>query len=185
VSGLTLADIERWSPDDIHAVFQACISRAQGTRAVADGVGDVMRSVPWEGQSHDAAMAAHDRIHQDLTNHAAEAEAVGRAASAAEGEVRAIKADWEAIKADAANAAITIDPVSETFSYTEPTDPAARAQLHNKIADLERRIQQLHARAATTEGPLDRLAGRLPGGVERRTGHRPADRARRRRARLL
>jgi hypothetical protein len=31
--------------------------------------------------------------------------------------------------------------------------------------------------AATTEGPLDRLAGR--------TGHRPADRARRRRARLL
>ncbi len=154
MSGLTLADIERWSPDDIHAVFQACISRAEGTRAVADGVGDVMRSVPWDGQAHDAAMAAHDRIHQDLNNHAAEAEAVGRAASAAEGEVRAIKADWAAIKADAASAGITINPVSETFSYLEPTDRSARAQLHNKIADLERRIQDLHARASIADEDL-------------------------------
>jgi hypothetical protein len=154
VSGLTLADIERWNPDDIHTLFQACISRAQGTRAAADGVGDVMRAVPWEGQAHDAAMAASNRINQDLNNHAEEAEAVGRAASAAEGEVRAIKADWDAVKADAANSGITIDPVSETFSYTEPTDPAARAQLHNKIAGLERRIQELHARASIADEDL-------------------------------
>jgi hypothetical protein len=113
-----------------------------------------MRAVPWDGAAHDEAMAAHDRIRQDLNNHAADAEAVGRAASAAEGEVRAIKADWDAIKADAANAGITIDPESETFSYVEPTDPAARAKLHDKIADLERRIQDLHARASIADEDL-------------------------------
>ena len=154
MSGLTLADIERWNPGDIHSVFQACISRAQGTRAAADGIGDVMHSVPWEGVAHDAAMAAHDRINQDLNSHAAEAEAVGRAASAAEGEVRAIKADWEAIKADAANSGITIDPVSETFSYIEPADPDAKVRLHNKIDELERRIQELHARARIADEDL-------------------------------
>jgi hypothetical protein len=154
VSGLTLADIERWNPDDIHTVFQACISRAEGTRAAADNFGDVMRAVPWDGAAHDAAMAAHDRIRQDLNNHAADAEAVGRAASTTETEVRAIKADWDAIKADAAAAGITIDPESETFSYVEPTDSAARAKLHDKIADLEHRIQDLHARASIADEDL-------------------------------
>src|SRR5437763_15601793 len=101
VSGLTLADIERWSPDDIHAVFQACISRAQGTRVVADNVGDVMASVPWQAQAHDAALAAHDRIHRDLANHAEEADAAGPPASAADGELRAINADRQATNADA------------------------------------------------------------------------------------
>ena len=154
MSGLTLADIERWNPDDIHTVFQACISRAQGTRAAADNFGDVMRAVPWDGAAHDAAMGAHDRIRQDLNNHAADAEAVGRAASAAETQVRAIKADWEAIKAEAAGHGITIDPETETFSYVEPADRDSRVRLHNEIAELERRIQALHARASIADEEL-------------------------------
>ena len=42
-------------------LLQACISRAQGTWAAADGIGDVMRSMPWDGLARDPAMAAHDR----------------------------------------------------------------------------------------------------------------------------
>jgi hypothetical protein len=154
MTGLTLADIERWRPEDIHAVFQACISRAEGTRAAADRIGDVLAAVPWEGQAHDAAMVGQRQIYQDLTQHAEEVEAVGRAASAAEGEVRAVKADWEAIKADAAGLGVTIDPVSETFSYLEPTDPAARAKLDAEIADLERRIGDVHTRATNADADL-------------------------------
>ncbi len=42
-------------------LFQGCISRAQGTWTAADGIGDVMRSVPWDGLARDPVMAAHDR----------------------------------------------------------------------------------------------------------------------------
>lgn len=152
--GLTLADVERWNPDDIHAVFQACISRAEGTRGTANGLGDVMKAVPWEGQAHDAATQSNNQIRGDLTAHADECEAVGRAASAAEAEVRAIKADWDAIQADARTSGITIDAQNGTLIYVEPSDRVARQQMDAKAADIERRIRELITRANAADKDL-------------------------------
>jgi len=40
---LTLADIERWSPEAINTVFQAAIKRAHGTRTASAALGQTMQ----------------------------------------------------------------------------------------------------------------------------------------------
>lgn len=152
--GLTLVDVVRWNPDDIHQVFQACISRAEGTRSAANGLGNVIQAVPWDGQAHDAALASNNQIRQDLTSHADECDAVGRAAAAAESKVRDVKARWAGISSDAKAAGITIDHADGTLSYPEPSDPVARQQIHAKADDLVRRIQQMMQEANTADQEL-------------------------------
>ena len=53
--GLNLADLDKWSPDAIHSVFQAAIDRASGVRSTATSVGNVLDATPWEGEAYDAA----------------------------------------------------------------------------------------------------------------------------------
>jgi hypothetical protein len=81
---MDLADLDKWDPNAIHAVFQAAIDRSNGVRGTATTIGDVLAATPWDGVAHDAAVQANGKIRADLIQHADACDAVGRAAATAE-----------------------------------------------------------------------------------------------------
>jgi len=136
---LTLADIDRWDPDAIRAVFAAITDHADNTRQTSHGLGQVMQSLPWEGEAHDAATKASRDIQRDLNLHGSQLEAVANAAKVAESEVRSIKADWTKICRMADRWGITIDVA--TNEIVPPNPPPSRP---DDIAELERRMDIIH-----------------------------------------
>jgi hypothetical protein len=128
--GMTLAELDRWDPDAAHSVFDAAISRAQGTRTGAAGIGDVMATVPGTGRARDAAAAAAGRISTDLLPPCRPVPHGGRAAAAAESDIRAVKADWQGIQrtADSWASPSTSTPTrSPTHRRRMPHGPPRRA----------------------------------------------------------
>lgn len=160
---LTLADLDRWDPNAIHSVFEAAIDRANGAKSAATGVGDVMASTPWTGQARDAAEAAAGKVRADLDAHAADCEAVGRAAQTAEGQVREIKADWTKIQRMADRWGITINPDLGEISYLPPADPEVRAEMERRVDILEAEINDLMVRANDADENLAAAIGLAAG----------------------
>src|ERR1700682_3500763 len=151
---LTLADLDRWDPNAIHSVFQAAIDRANGVRNTATQIGDVMATTPWEGDSHDAAMGATGRIQDDLLSHAEEGEAVGRAARAAEAEVRDIQRHWNNVQHMADRWGIAINTETGELSYIPPPDPKDRAEMEHRVDIIENEIKALLVRAQQADDDL-------------------------------
>lgn len=169
MSGLTLSDIERWDPNAIHQVFEAAISRAEGTRAVSNRLGDIMAAVPWEGEAADAAHESMGKIRLDLNTHADACEAVGHAAYVAEAEVAAVKAEWKAIQAFAASNNISIDTQTLEMHGPTPRNAHEAQQIHDAMDKIEADLRQMmdHARAADSD-----LAAAIRGAIGQES---PAD----------
>src|ERR1700722_9206946 len=144
---LTLADLDRWDPNAIHSVFRAAIDRVNGARSTATQVGDVTATTPWEGDSHDAAMQAAGRVNKDLISTPEECEAVGRAARAAEAEVRDVQSDWHNIQHMADRWGIAINTETGELSYLPPPDPKDRAEMEHRVDIVENEIKALLVRA--------------------------------------
>jgi hypothetical protein len=151
---LTLADLDHWDPNAIHSVFQAAIDRANGVRSTATQVGDVVAATSWEGDSHDAAAGATGRIQDDLINHAEECETVGRAARAAEAEVRDIQRDWHNIQHMADRWGIAINTETGELSYIPPPDPNDRAEMEHRVDIIENETKALLVRAQQADDDL-------------------------------
>jgi hypothetical protein len=151
---LTLADLDRWDPNAIHSVFRAAIDRANGVRSTATQVGDVMATTPWEGDSRDAAMQAAGRVNNDLISHAEECEAVGRAARAAEAELRDVQSDWHNIQHMADRWGIAINTETGELSYLPPPDPKGRAEMEHRVDIVENEIKALLVRARGADDDL-------------------------------
>lgn len=162
--GMSLAELDKWDPDSIHAVFSAITDHSESTRLTSDGLGQVVNAVPWEGQAHDAAVAANTDIRRDLNLHADELEAVANAAKAAESEIRSIKADWQHLQQEAAAAGMTIDAQAGTVSYVKSSDPEEAAiQEHNYqviCEEVHRLLQRADQADADLAAAIDGADGR-------------------------
>jgi hypothetical protein len=163
--GLTLADLDRWDPEAVHNVFAAATERATGTRDGATAIGDVMTAVLGEGQAHDAANQASGRIRADLTSHAAECDAVGRAAETAEGEIRSITENWRAIQRTADRWGISINIDTNELSYLPAADPKAAAEQARRLDIVHAEVEDLLRRANNADADLA-AAIRGAGGLE-------------------
>ena len=152
--GLDLADLDKWNPDAIHSVFQAAIDRASGVRSTATSVGNVLDATPWEGEAYDAAVQANGKIRQDLIQHAAACDAVGRAAVTAEAQVRAIKEDWRRVQRMADQWGITIHVETGELSYMDPGNAEKRKEMERRVDILESEIRALVARAQAADDDL-------------------------------
>ena len=138
---LTLADIDRWNPAAITAVFQAAISRAHGTRTASAAIGQTMGFLDWGGDSADAARAATHRTMVNLDDHADVCEAVGRAADKAAGEIAGIKARLAQIRETANHYHLTID--NDTGLVSLPANLSSYSQADQRdIQDALFRVMQ-------------------------------------------
>ncbi|MGY4712691.1 TPR repeat region-containing protein [Mycolicibacterium sp. CBM1] len=165
---MSLAELDKWDPDAIHAVFSAVTDHSESTRLTSDGLGQVINAVPWEGKAHDAAVSANSDIRRDLNLHADELDAVAKAAKAAETEIRSIKSDWQHLQQEASAAGMTIDPVAGTVTYVRSSDPdEAAIQEHNYQVICEE-VHRLLQRA-------DQADADLAAAIDGADGHKSAD----------
>ena len=152
--GMDLADLDKWDPNAIHTVFQAAIDRSNGVRGTATTIGDVLAATPWDGAAHDAAVQANGKIRADLIQHADACDAVGRAASTAEAQVRAIKTDWTKVQRMADTWGLTIHVDTGEISYIDPGTPEKRAEMERRADIVEAEIRSLVTRANAADADL-------------------------------
>lgn len=180
---VTLADIERWDPAAITAVFDAAIRRAHGTHTAAAAITELMRLLSFGGDAAAAAHAATGHTALILDDHADSCAAVGRAAEQAAEEVAVIKRRLQAMRDAARENHLAID---ETLgSALPPSDladiPAGRRQavvdaavlltesLQRLLADAERADEDLAAAIRAADGDLGSAQ------VDAQLSHRPPE----------
>lgn len=145
---LTLAEIEVWDDAAIDQVFAAASSRAEGAQTTGDTVGDLLTFVKWHGATAEAARDSASRIKLTLSDHADQCSQVAAAARKATAEVADLKYRLSTIKADAAEAFLSID--EQTGTLTRKTAVLTASQLDHQKAvmhNLAGRIKQLLADA--------------------------------------
>jgi hypothetical protein len=154
---LTLADIERWDPAAIRAVFDAAIKRSHGTRIASASLTETMRLLDFGGDAAEAAHAATQRTTQLLDTHADACDAVGRAAEKWADEVAAIRQRLRAIRDDARDHHLTINDA--TGFASPPPDlsaysPADQQWILDAALRVNANIKQLFADADNADEDL-------------------------------
>ena len=129
---LTLAEIEAWDDAAIDQVFAAASSRAEGAQTTGDTVGDLLTFVKWHGATAEAARDSASRIKLTLSDHADQCNQVAAAARKATAEVADLKYRLSTIKADAAEAFLSID--EQTGTLTRKTAVLTASQLDHQKA---------------------------------------------------
>ena len=109
MTGLSVADLERWNSQAVREVFDACRQRAGAALDVARGLETLQVFGSWGG---DAATAAHSALavtRADLDAHGAEAMAVAHAARDAADRIDAIKRSLQQLCDRAAALGLVVD----------------------------------------------------------------------------
>lgn len=107
--GLTPADVKRWDPDAIHAVFQTASNRAATLQRLGDNLQQVHNTLSdWHGDAGDAFRADLGKTRRDIEADGQESKQVAAAVSVAEADVRAVKSELDGIEQAAEGYGFTI-----------------------------------------------------------------------------
>jgi hypothetical protein len=82
---LTVADIDRWSPEAVREVFHAANARGNATLEASRQLSPLAVFDTWEGATAEARKHTNASIRQDLDAHGNESLAVAQAAGKAAG----------------------------------------------------------------------------------------------------
>jgi uncharacterized protein YukE len=111
VVALTPADVKRWDPDAIHAVFQTASNRAATLQRLGESLRQVHNTLcDWHGDAGDAFRADLGKTRRDIDADGQESTQVAAAVSVAEADVRAVKSELDGIQQAADGYGFTISP---------------------------------------------------------------------------
>jgi uncharacterized protein YukE len=111
VVALTPADVKRWDPDAIHAVFQTASDRAATLQRLGDNLAQVHNTLSdWHGDAGDAFRADLGKTRRDIDADGHESKQVAAAVSLAEADVRAVKSELDGIEQAAEGYGFSITP---------------------------------------------------------------------------
>jgi hypothetical protein len=113
VTGLSVADIDRWKPGDVREVFHAARSRAEANQLASQGLATLPAFQTWGGVAADAAKHAVEQTRKDLDHDGREALAVAMAADRAADGIETVQAKLAALRGDLDQARLTIDPLAD------------------------------------------------------------------------
>lgn len=108
--GLSIADIERWSPESISAVGAASAARADAATQASSQLKGLSAFNHWQGDGAAAAQASTQVFAAGLDRHGQAASAVATAANTAANEVRQIKNQLNELRTTLGQYGIIIDP---------------------------------------------------------------------------
>jgi hypothetical protein len=165
---LTVADIDRWSPEAVREVFHAANARGNATLEASRQLSSLAVFDTWEGATAEARKHTNASIRQDLDAHGNESLAVAQAAGKAAGDIEKVQSELRTLRADATELHVTIDPVSNKVVPTSnalPTEALiAEMQLQPRLdkilaeangvdAELAAAINMAEGNSAIPEGP--------------------------------
>jgi hypothetical protein len=113
VTGLSVADIDRWQPGDVREVFHAARSRNEANQLASQNLATLPAFQSWGGVAADAAKHAVEQTRKDLDKDGREALAVAMAADRAADGIESVKAQLQRLRDALGPAGLTIDPVGD------------------------------------------------------------------------
>ena len=182
---ISLADIQRWDPEQINEVAEAAAARARTSREKADELFNLSAFSTWSGDAASAAQEAITESRTKLELSAQEAFLVSLGASRAYQEAQAVTREVREILAYAAEApAVEVNTVTNSVIPPDTTGwaPADVATVVAKIAELKGRITAALAHAEATDADLARVLSGATGDDDVNVGtdtHGPDDPERR------
>jgi hypothetical protein len=163
---ISLADIQRWDPEQINEVAEAAAARARTSREKADELRNLSAFTTWSGDAANEAQEAITESRTKLELSAQEAFLVSLGASRAYQEAQAVTKEVRELLAYAAEApAVEVNAVINTVGPPDTTGwaPEDVAKVVAKIAGLEGRITAVLARAEATDSDLARVLSAATG----------------------
>lgn len=139
MTGLSVADIDRWNTADVRAVFHAARSRAEAAAIAAGGLAILPVFQTWGGRAADAAQNSIEATRKDLDAHRNEALAVAWAADRAADRIEEVKHHLAVLRADAEAAQLSVEPLSNrvvagaAFDATKANPAAGQAELQSRL----------------------------------------------------
>jgi hypothetical protein len=120
---LTVADIDRWNADAVRTVFRAANARGQATLEVSQQLSSLSVFDSWEGATAEARKHTNASIRQDLDAHGNESLAVAEAAGKAADGIDHVQSELRALRHDAAELHMQIDPQTNKVVPTSAALP--------------------------------------------------------------
>ena len=163
---ISLADIQRWDPEQINEVADAAGARARSSRDKANELGNLSAFGTWSGDAADAAQEAINENRTTLELSAQEAFLVSLGARRAYQEAQAVTKEVRSLLAYAAEApAVEVNTVSNSVMPPDTTGwaPEDVAAVISKVAELEGRITAALAHAEGTDADLARVLSAATG----------------------
>jgi hypothetical protein len=162
---LTVADIDRWSAEQVREVFRAGTARGQATLEASRQLSALAVFDSWEGATAEARKHTNASIRQDLDNHGNESLTVAQAAGSAADGIEHVQAELRTLRQDAASLHMTINAAANTVvpdsTFNGPPMEALIAE-----GQLQPRLDAIVAQANTVDQQLasaiDMADGDLP-----------------------
>jgi hypothetical protein len=153
VTGLSVADIDRWQPTDVREVFHAARSRHEANELARDGLARLPAFQSWGGAAADAAKNSVEQTRKDLDKDGREALAVAMAADRAADGIEAVKARLQALRDALVSAGLTIDPVSNKVVASSAFTGSAH-MLAEKLAQFQPQLDAILGEATIVDEEL-------------------------------
>ncbi|UQX10835.1 alpha/beta hydrolase [Candidatus Mycobacterium methanotrophicum] len=150
---LPVADIDRWSVQAMRTVFHAASARGQATLEASRQLSSLTVFDTWEGATAEARRHANAVIRQDLDAHGNESLAVAAAAGKAADGIEHVQSALRALRHDAAELQMTIDPMANkvvpSAAFNGPPIAALVAEMQ-----LQPRLDAIVAQASAVDAEL-------------------------------
>ena len=162
---LSIADIDRWTADSVREVFRAADQRAQITQNVSRELAALSVFESWDGEAADAARHAIATTRRDLDAHGNEAASVSSAAARAADGIDKVKADLQAVRAEAESHGLEIDPVSGAVMPAPGTRHGRREMqewIPRIVAQLAAVLAEANAVDAALASAINMADGDIP-----------------------
>ncbi len=152
---ITIADIDRWNPDDIDKVFQVCTQHADHCDERANGLGNLSAFDSWDGDAAAAAKHSVGKTRVDFDAHGQHVAAIADAAKTAASEVATVKTKLAGLRAQAGQSGFAIGDDGTVRQTINGPFTADRQQiLDNEKAGLQVEVNQLLINAQLADADL-------------------------------
>jgi hypothetical protein len=148
---LTVTDIERWSAEAVREVFHAASARGNATLEASRQLSSLSVFDTWQGATSEARKHTNASIRQDLDAHGKESLAVAQAAGKAADDIEKVQSELRALRHDAGELHMTIDPLGNKVI---PTSKAIPTEIILAEMQLQPRLDKILAEANTVDGEL-------------------------------
>lgn len=168
--GISMAEVQKWNPDDIAAVFGISSNIADHASVTALKVSNLPAFESWTGDAAKDATEATEKTKKALELHGKKAQDVADAARAAEIEVVQVKASLKNFIESCDSQGFTFDPVTDTIApirtYVGPLTPdeAVAAQRQAQaLTTLEKSLLALEDQADCADKALAEAIAKAAG----------------------
>lgn len=164
MTGLSVADIDRWQPGDVREVFHAARSRNEANQLASHGLATLPALQSWGGAAADAAKNSVEQTRKDLDKDGREALAVAMAANRAADGIESVKAQLQRLRDGLGPAGLTIDPVADKI-VAGSTFKGTVAELSAKQAQFQPTLDAILGEATVVDEELAQAIDMADGDV--------------------